>query len=915
MADDTVEVQIKADSSQVNAAAGSMAEAVEESTSSVKGSLDRLDAASEKAANAFVQRFRLMGEKAQESSHEINEGIESIEKRLNSLHKAFSTLGEIAIAGFVGDWIAEQVKSIGEYGEALEHMQQETGITAEKLQELSYAGAAVGLSTDTAQRAMGLLSRKLAEAQGGAKPAIEAFKQVGIAGSDLKNLSLDQVLGKIADAFAAHADGSQKAALAMELFGRSGRDLIPILDQGGEGLKALGVQAHDVGAVIDQETVEAMAKLGRDLNILEADARATANEFKGKLAVAIDELVVAMLDLFSKGSSAREFFDDLARFIRETTVVVLAAINGLKQLGDIINALSAAADDLGGGNFKKAMSDLSNGWQSVKKDAQDYDAAVARIAGEGPKGRGEREGEKPKFGVVSRGGSGDSTKGALAEAQAIAAANLSLLKEQLTEEAKQNEEAYKTGAISLKAYYAERLRIEQDGLSQEMAVKRAEFNAVRAQESQTADAGKLMELKAKEIEINGQLAVLDQKYAFAAKENAQQLTQAYKAQTDQLALLAAQKAVAIGTQGADQQKAITEAQVKAGEAGAKQLLQVEVNLENQRFALQKTELEAELQLVRDTKGAESAEYVKANNAIEIAESEHQTKLTQLAIQGAADQAKAQQEAASTIENAFSGLFDNLAQGQKNIKQIFTDFFNSIDQGLTKLIAKQLTNQLFSADSAGGGALKSFTSFLTGKSGSVTSSIQNALGGGSGTGGAGTLTTGAMSVATANIATVPTMSVAEMTVASMLSAGGAGGGGDSLGGFSSLLGAFGGAGGAGGFSLAGTSAADAGGIAGGETAAMGGLSSAGGVGLSGLGGSLVGAVAAYANGTNYVPATQLALIHKGEAVVPARYNNQGTPGAVSVTNHFSLGQATDLRTQSQIAHMAASALSRASKRNG
>jgi len=64
---------------------------------------------------------------------------------------------------------------------------------------------------------------------------------------------------------------------------------------------------------------------------------------------------------------------------------------------------------------------------------------------------------------------------------------------------------------------------------------------------------------------------------------------------------------------------------------------------------------------------------------------------------------------------------------------------------------------------------------------------------------------------------------------------------------------------------------------------------------------------------------LAVVHKGEAVVPARYNNAETFGGgggnnVSVNNKFILSQTPDKRTQAQIAAMAGASIQNAVKRN-
>jgi hypothetical protein len=96
--------------------------------------------------------------------------------------------------------------------------------------------------------------------------------------------------------------------------------------------------------------------------------------------------------------------------------------------------------------------------------------------------------------------------------------------------------------------------------------------------------------------------------------------------------------------------------------------------------------------------------------------------------------------------------------------------------------------------------------------------------------------------------------------------------------------------------------------------------AGGAGGGGGGfdfGSLTGLIPSFAVGTPYVPADTLAMVHKGEAIVPARYNTPGAGGIQSmhVQNHFTINGPVDSRSQDQIAAAAYRGTSRAVRRIG
>lgn len=130
------------------------------------------------------------------------------------------------------------------------------GIGTEELSRLRYAADLSGVSFEQLEKGLLILNRNMAGIGGESKKVSEAFAMMGIetrnADGSLK--SSTEVLKAMADVFKTMPDGAQKSALAMAVLGKSGADMIPLINGGSQALQDLTDEADKFGIVIDQET-------------------------------------------------------------------------------------------------------------------------------------------------------------------------------------------------------------------------------------------------------------------------------------------------------------------------------------------------------------------------------------------------------------------------------------------------------------------------------------------------------------------------------------------------------------------------------------------------------------------------------------------------------------------------------------
>lgn len=143
---------------------------------------------------------------------------------------------------------------------------QKVGMSVGELSQLRWGAALSDVTDEKLNTGLTKLNVALASLAGKASPAGEALKALGVsAGTSTSN-----AVKVLAERFAAMPDGVQKSALAVKIFGKSGAEMIPMLNSGAEGLAEAAQEASNLGLVIDTETAKAAEAFNDNLTRLRA---------------------------------------------------------------------------------------------------------------------------------------------------------------------------------------------------------------------------------------------------------------------------------------------------------------------------------------------------------------------------------------------------------------------------------------------------------------------------------------------------------------------------------------------------------------------------------------------------------------------------------------------------------------------
>jgi hypothetical protein len=246
---------------------------------------------------------------------------------------AFLAVGAAAIGAAAA--MGAVVKSAINTADEISKMSQRVGVSVESLSQLAYAGSLADVSLDTLGTSFSKLAKNMTDiAMGkgaGAKAALDAL---GVTAFNLDGSlrAPDAVLKSIADRFATMPDGAAKTALAIQLFGRAGAEMIPMLNGGSAGLASMAAEADRLGITLDTKSARAAEQFNDQITRFQAIFQGIANKIMVAVLPALNELAAVLTD---------------PRFVQAATDISLAIVNGMALAVNAITTVTEALKTMG----------------------------------------------------------------------------------------------------------------------------------------------------------------------------------------------------------------------------------------------------------------------------------------------------------------------------------------------------------------------------------------------------------------------------------------------------------------------------------------------------------------------------------------------------------------------------------------
>lgn len=284
----------------------------------------------------------------------VQSHVEGTVGKLNSILGALG-LG-LSIAAF-GSWMKAAIDA----GDQMKEFSQKTGVAVADVAGLQLAFQQGNVGSEELGKSIAKLSKNMAEGS-------EAFKAIGVEtrNSDGSLRNVKDVLYDVADATAAMNDGAAKSALLQEIFGKSAAALIPTLNEGSAGLRAMADMAERLGLSMSAEAAENADKFNDTMELLGDSTNGIARQVMAELLPTLNSMAGAMLEGATQGDMLKNTASAIAVVLKSLYTVFAVVSEYLTQVGKNFGALAAAivavmSGDIAGATqiVKERMSDMA----------------------------------------------------------------------------------------------------------------------------------------------------------------------------------------------------------------------------------------------------------------------------------------------------------------------------------------------------------------------------------------------------------------------------------------------------------------------------------------------------------------------------------------------------------------------------
>lgn len=283
-----------------------------------------------KAGGAYVQ--------VSAENTKLDQGLRKAQNKLKKFGAVTAGIGA-KLAGFGVGFGAPLLAAVGKFakaGDQLHKMNLRLGVSVERLSAWNHALELSGSDIETFERGIRNMQKNLFKVGQGLKGPTEALEEIGITLDDIKGLKPDDQFKAIGDAISKIDDPTKQTAIAFQLFGKAGADLLPLMKAGAAGMDQMMMAAKELGRTMTAEDAQAAADFEDAMTDLTGAVKGSFTQ----IAKALTPALAKLAELSSR------YVVQISKWLgenKELTVTVAAVAAGLTAMGSVLIAVGLAA--------------------------------------------------------------------------------------------------------------------------------------------------------------------------------------------------------------------------------------------------------------------------------------------------------------------------------------------------------------------------------------------------------------------------------------------------------------------------------------------------------------------------------------------------------------------------------------------
>ena len=279
---------------------------------------------------------------------QFERGVALAETRLTKFSSLAKTgmvaLGAAGASAATG--IALATKAAINHADEIGKMAQKVGMTTEALSRLEYAARLSDVSLSELQIGLGQLAKNMEAGSDG----LDALG-ISVTTVDGRLRSTNEIFLEVAERFSSIEDGAGKTAIAMDIFGRSGANLIPLLNSGRAGLAEMAQEADRLGITISGNTAQAAERFNDSITRVQAALGGLTNQIAAGVAPRMADLTERMIDFYKESNIVEGVVKAIDFVMTELAKAAVFLSQAFTEVTEAITFVGAAASRLANADF------------------------------------------------------------------------------------------------------------------------------------------------------------------------------------------------------------------------------------------------------------------------------------------------------------------------------------------------------------------------------------------------------------------------------------------------------------------------------------------------------------------------------------------------------------------------------------